>query len=231
MTRKIYVFNVRSGVTKIFDRARDVKNEYEFVNHSVVSNALKNGTVVHSRYYITYTRPSHAKKTELYTRYWDAQLDVNCEVWRPAIDGLEVSTLGRIRVIEPRKYLFPVRMGQMYVFWHQKKTYNLARMIAEEFIVKRPLKDDEVVIRKCLATDFNPGSLEVKCRASQIEYVNRLKGIEVAEVDSKGNVIEIYPSIRETARATGIDYGNLRCALLKDGLIQRRFFKFTNDLY
>ena len=161
------------------------------------------------------------------------------EIWKPIKgyeDFYEVSNLGRIKRLkhtiircDGRKLTLPEKILKIatqrkngYLFVGLKgKTFKVHRLVAEAFVPNPsnlPLVNhkDEDKTNNCASNlewcdhIYNNNYGTKKMRLHYSELGKRHMRYDVYQIDKEGNVIAVFPSIKEASRATGISYDGIR---------------------
>lgn len=229
---EIYVLDIKTGIV-IKKNGYDEMIELTGISsRGALSNAIFTGYAHKGRYIYKKEKFTKAEKLERYNAYWSKrETELTGERWRKATQDILVSNYGRIKV--NNKPYFPVLRngaGSLSIIYNKSKI-NILRLMAELFVVKRKLKKSEVVVRINKGVEYEPNNLKVITTKDYYMRGVRAVSREVAKINYKGEILEIYRSIREAERENNLGNGTIGKALKKDGLCAGMQFVKMDEIY
>ena len=234
MARKknVYVLDLKTGVSIKRVGFDEMIKLTGMSSRGALTNAIASGYAHNGRYIYSTEKFKKEDKLKRFNEYWSKRkTELTAERWKEGPNGIKLSNMGRIKI--NNAFYLPASYHECNSIFilHDKKRYNVLKLMAEVFILNRPLKSSEVVTRLSKTLDYEPSNLKVITKKEYYMRGVRTMSHEIAKIDYKGEIIEIYRSMREAERKNGLSNSTISKALKLDGLCGGMMFKKMSEIY
>ena len=227
---KFYCFDARTGVTKKWTSYSKARDFYKIKDSSNIIKSIQYDYMVYNQYLFKVHNPSKSEKMRAYKAFWDLKDIEPLEIWR-GFKSCHISNMGRVK--KGNDFVIPRLTNNSVVsVVIDGIKYNLARLVAELFILKRPIKSNERVFKKGSNTDLRSCMLYVdsKWHTNNAKRMNRATRKEVVLLDEENKPIKYYDSISQAAKENYLNISVLAKGLKENKNYYNMNFKYLDDL-